>query len=207
MKVYEINQEERKLTCNERIILGNKLENLHTKLHFNFSKEFKGIKHIALLNPITNNYTIVPIVDDDYVVGLNVTTYPGKWTILIIISEEEIINNNLGEVTTTFISDPIKCLVKDNFLNNYENLIDPQIKMLYNEMIKIKNELDEKLETDYYKGKDGKSAYDIAVENGYSGTEEEWIKNYDTSTGVPAINFDNSELEPPEQEDFEVVEF
>lgn len=27
------------------------------------------------------------------------------------------------------------------------------------------------------KGNDGKSAYDIAVENGFSGTEEEWIKS------------------------------
>ena len=29
-------------------------------------------------------------------------------------------------------------------------------------------------------GKDGKSAYQIAVEHGYKGTEEEWIKSIET---------------------------
>ena len=41
-------------------------------------------------------------------------------------------------------------------------------------------------------GQDGKSAYEIAVDHGYSGTEEDWIKNlgssFDDSALQAAIN-------------------
>ena len=34
------------------------------------------------------------------------------------------------------------------------------------------------------RGKEGKSAYDIAVENGYIGTEEEWLKSLKGKDGT-----------------------
>lgn len=36
------------------------------------------------------------------------------------------------------------------------------------------------------KGEDGKSAYQIAVEHGFVGTEEEWIASLKGKDGVPA---------------------
>lgn len=39
-----------------------------------------------------------------------------------------------------------------------------------------------------YKGEDGKSAYEIAVENGFEGTEEEWLESLHVTT--------DSELNP-----------
>lgn len=44
-------------------------------------------------------------------------------------------------------------------------------------------------------GKDGKSAYQIAVDNGFSGTEEEWLKSLAaTSTG----NYDEKDPTVPD---------
>ena len=42
---------------------------------------------------------------------------------------------------------------------------------------------------DSLKGADGKSAYEIAVENGYSGTEEQWLASLKGDKGDPGQNY------------------
>lgn len=41
------------------------------------------------------------------------------------------------------------------------------------------------------KGEDGKSAYEIAVEHGFEGTEEEWLESLKQEAQLPVYNSDN----------------
>ena len=214
LKTYEITQTERVLSCDEKVILGNKRENLVTKLKFVFSDTFEGEKYVALLNPETEKWHLTPMNNDSILVGSNVTQYAGVWKILVIVTNENLTSDNNVDLVTenaVYISNILKCVVRDNFLGNEfdSTIADPNVKLWYTEAMKLKAQLDYYLETDYYRGKDGKSAYELAVENGFTGTEEEWLAKNDVSDGVPVTEFvENGETLPPQtQEDFEIVEF
>lgn len=60
--------------------------------------------------------------------------------------------------------------------------------------------------TDYFDGADGKSAYQLAVDGGYSGTEEEWLNSLRGEDGYTPIKgvdyFDGEKGDPFRYEDF-----
>ena len=64
-KTYEIKVDGKSLICDERIILGNKFDNIITKLHFNYDKtldKVDGNKYVALYNTdiADMNFIILP---------------------------------------------------------------------------------------------------------------------------------------------------
>lgn len=188
-KTYEIKVDGKSLICDERIILGNKFDNIITKLHFNYDEtldKVDGNKYVALYNTdITDmNFIILPMLKDDSIlVGGNITKYPGKWQILLLVSEAK----NLKEVTSDnaiYVSDILKCIVKDNFLielDGGDDPIDPNIKEWYLEALKLKAQLDQY-------NKVIEKQYENAVKDGYSGTKEEWFTDhFETSSGSGSI--------------------
>lgn len=44
------------------------------------------------------------------------------------------------------------------------------------------------------KGKDGESAYQIAVDNGFEGTEEEWLKSLEGEDGASGVYVGSGEM-------------
>ncbi len=188
-KTYEIKVDGKSLMCDERIILGNKFDNIITKLHFNYDKTLDKVdcnKYVALYNTdiADMNFIILPMLKDDSIlVGGNITKYPGKWQILLLVSEAK----NLKEVTSDnaiYVSDILKCIVKDNFLielDGGDDPIDPNIKEWYLEALKLKAQLDQY-------NKVIEEQYENAVKDGYSGTKEEWFTDhFETSSGSGSI--------------------
>ena len=187
MKTYEIVQNQKVLSCEEKIILGNKLDNIVTRLHFTFDdeiSEINGIKYVALLNPITEKYRIIPMSDDSILIGENITAYPGKWQILVIVTknnenidyehsvEYEIYENLLQE--SVWVSNVLKCIVRDNFLTRLDNIddsIDPNISIWFEKANALSTELQK-----YVSYIDAE--YQQAVTNGYDGTKDDWLKEH-----------------------------
>lgn len=187
MKTYEIVQNKKVLSCEEKIILGNKLDNIVTQLHFTFDEELTemdGVKYVALLNPTTEKYKIIPMSDDSILIGENITAYPGKWQILVIATknnenidyedsvEYEIYENLLKE--SVWVSNVLKCIVRDNFLTRLDNIddsIDPNISIWFEKANALSTELQK-----YVSYIDAE--YQQAVTNGYDGTKDDWLKEH-----------------------------
>lgn len=198
MKVYEITQNQKGLSCEEKIILGNKLDNIVTRLHFTFDEELAemdGIKYVALLNPTTEKYKIIPMSNDSILIGENITAYPGKWQILVIVTknnenfdyeesvEYEIYENLLKE--SVWVSNVLKCIVRDNFLTRLDNIddsIDPNISIWFEKANALSTELQK-----YVSYIDAE--YHQAVENGYDGSKDNWLKEHFELSQTDVIEF------------------
>lgn len=187
MKVYEITQNQKVLSCEEKIILGNKLDNIVTQLHFTFDEELiemDGTKYVALLNPTTEKYKIIPMSDDSILIGENITAYPGKWQILVIITKTNEDENLEGSVDydiyqnllkeSVWVSNVLKCIVRDNFLTRLDNIddsIDPNVSIWFEKANALSDELQKYIS---YIG----TEYKQAVADGYEGSKDDWIKEH-----------------------------
>lgn len=79
--------------------------------------------------------------------------------------------------------------------NEIKETVHPVFKSAYDKIIDTTNEIDRKLQNGEF---NGKSAYQIAVENGFKGTEKEWIdslqgggsgtNDYNKNINKPSIN-------------------
>lgn len=198
MKVYEITQAGKILSCQEKIILGNKLDNIVTQLHFAFDEEIEymdGVKYVALLNPATEKYRIIPMSDDSVLIGENITAYPGKWQILVIVTKTnedksfkesvdyDIYENLLKE--SVWVSNVLKCIVRDNFLTRLDNIddsVDPNISIWFEKANALSNELQK-----YISYID--IEYKQAVDNGYDGSKDDWIREHFELSQTDVIEF------------------
>lgn len=218
MKIYEITQTEKVLSCDEKIILGNKFDNIITKLHFTFDEnvdELDGNKYVAMLDPQTNKFILVPMLSDDSIlVGSNVTIHPGKWQILLMVAKDTILIEDITPQNAVYVSNVLKCVVRDNFLYEIgtggDDLIDPNIQAWYLEALSLKGELqryNDAIDRQYQK----------AVANGYDGTKEEWLnEHFEITNDVVEFNEDDTSAPSPnpepdvpddKEDQFDVVEF
>lgn len=188
-KTFEIKQNEKILSCDERLIIGNKFDNIITKLHFTFDEavlSLGGNKYVALYNPERNNeFEILPMLPDDSIlISSNITKDPGKWSLILLISYENISYQDITPNSAVYVSNELKCIVKNNFLykiDGDEIPMDENIKAWYLEALKLKAQLDQY-------NKVIEEQYENAIKDGYSGTKEEWFTDhFETSSGSGSI--------------------
>lgn len=210
-KTFEIKQDGKMLSCDERLIIGNKFDNIITKLHFTFDEavlSLGGNKYVALYNPERNDeFEILPMLPDDSIlISSNITKDPGKWSLILLISYENISHQDITPNSAVYVSNELKCVVKNNFLykiDGDEIPMDENIKAWYLEALKLKGELDKF-------NKILENQYQIAVSNGFSGIKDDWLKeHFEASNEI----VDFSEIQEPEPEksqdenQFDMVEF
>lgn len=188
-KTFEIKQDDKMLSCDERLIIGNKFDNIITKLHFTFDEavlSLGGNKYVALYNPERNDeFEILPMLPDDSIlISSNITKDPGKWSLILLISYENISHKDITPNSAVYVSNELKCIVKNNFLykiDGDEIPMDENIKAWYLEALKLKAQLDQ-----YNKVIEGQ--YEKAVKDGYLGTKEKWFTDhFETSSGSGSI--------------------
>lgn len=188
-KTFEIKQDDKMLSCDERLIIGNKFDNIITKLHFTFDEavlSLGGNKYVALYNPERNDeFEILPMLPDDSIlISSNITKDPGKWSLILLISYENISYQDITPNSAVYVSNELKCIVKNNFLykiDGDEIPMDENIKAWYLEALKLKAQLDQY-------NKVIEQQYKNAIKDGYSGTKEEWFTDhFETSSGSGSI--------------------
>lgn len=127
-KTYEITVSDKTLVCDSKILI-NKYDNKVSRLHFTYADGMSGNFYIAMSNPENGTYFIDPIVDEYYDITSAVTVYPGRWTAVLIVvdNDYEITDNTIDQSKTVYVSNEFnKIIVHDNFLNEDDkNSIDP----------------------------------------------------------------------------------
>ena len=125
---YEIYQNGQDLSCSDKIVI-NKYDNKTSRLHFNFEENMEGNYYIALQNPTLNKYFIDPIVDGYYEFTSAVSVYPGRWKMVLIVTDlaYEITDDTFDQSVALYVSNEYpKIIVKDNFLiEEDKDAIDP----------------------------------------------------------------------------------
>ena len=122
-----------------------------------------------------NNFLYLINIDERF------TSVVGKIQMYLIFSksdEKDIIFKS--GVATMFIKGHPS---GNNELTEKELDIIDQVVLISNKALKTAESIEQRADNGDFNGKDGKSAYEIAVEGGYDGTEEEWIESLNGTDG------------------------
>lgn len=90
----------------------------------------------------------------------------------------------------------------EDFISNNKNILDvielelKEVKTNYKELEERVSNIENNA-TEAIQGKDGKSAYEIAVENGYTGTEKEWLASLKGQDGKDGVDGKDGEKGDP----------
>lgn len=148
-KDYEIVQSGKLLSCSEKIVI-NKYDNKTSRLHFSFDGTLEGNFYVALQNPTLSRYFIEPIVDYYYEITSAVSLYPGRWEMILIVTDDsyEITDGVFDQSKAVYTSSVFKrIVVVDNFLDEEsKDAIDPiqsaAIDAVLEELSSAKNTLE-----------------------------------------------------------------
>lgn len=168
-----------------RLIVGNQFENGIERIQFELPENMleKGYRYLILNKPSEDESYPIPLDENNiFYVDSRLTYYlKGVWIANVVLVKDEIKEDSLNPDTLTFISDNITLIIKSNYINNkyLEELPLPEnLKIVYDDLLKMYETIKSDYENGNFNGRDGKSAYELAVENGFEGTEEEWLESF-----------------------------
>lgn len=167
--IMTVNFSEGKFDCNDKIIMIEN-DNKSTKIVLNFEendlnnsnvilkiKHYNGIvKQIPL---VVMNNTAEVILTNDILIAGNL-----RMSISLMGTNNEILTS----------TEYLENIVVKESLGDGDSLTEKEISML-EKFIQDVSEFKQEKENGVF---DGKSAYEIAVEKGFSGTEEEWLESF-----------------------------
>ena len=131
------------------------------KVEFVFSKEWEGLSKVAQFTQDGKTY--------DKIMKNNIVDVPPE--IKEGMCEISIFGVN-GAVRGTTLPYEVN-VFKSGYVDNAEHPVEPT-PTLYAQLVARVENVEQKAENGEF---DGKSAYEIALKNGFEGTEEEWLKS------------------------------
>lgn len=145
--------------------LGYQYDHRTTKITFTNTEPGVAYKLLIDLKP---QPCLISIVDNIWLISNTYTQEAGSFVAQIrkMVDGEWIAHTPLFQVIINDSVDMVEPLEE----------IPPRFEDRFNEMFNIINECERKLKNGEF---NGKSAYQIAVSNGFKGTEQEWLKSLD----------------------------
>lgn len=144
--------------------LGNKYENVGDTLEFVVPAIYKKpTNHYYLAFKMKRMETILlPVENYVFHITRTITDRPGTYEMIFLITENEVVNGDIDEAVKVYVSNVMKGVVKDNFLTDpvTEEVTDKNIELYYNKLDALYDDLNQRVETNYYKGDYYKPAVD-----------------------------------------------
>ena len=134
-----------------------------------------------------------PLNNDSFVVSKAISEEEGVWLATVVVKNAAIMDANSPYQNAIFISSQFGLEIEDNFvgyvLSDGTEEMDPNLKLLYDDLLIVKAWLEEAIKNDYYRGPQG-----LPGENGrspYIGENGNWyeysdIKQEYYDTGIAA---------------------
>lgn len=173
-----------------RLVVGNRFENGIDKIQFELPENMleKGYRYLILNKPSEDESYPIPLDENNiFYVDSRLTYYlKGVWIANVVLVKDEIKEDNLNPDTWTFISDNITLIVKSNYINNEylgELPLPENLKIIYDDLLKMYETIKSDYENGNFNGQDGKTAFELAVENGFEGTEQKWLESLNGKPG------------------------
>lgn len=142
------------ITINEKgapstntITIGNEHENHDEVIQFTFPSDLEPLNKYAIAKTFRtdkreNVTLVIPLVNDSLTIGQSITSITGTWALYVMCKSTS------GERVS--ISDPIVALVNANNIDMSivgKTEIEPNLKIIYDELIDFKKELEQNEET------------------------------------------------------------
>jgi hypothetical protein len=133
-------------TSQEVISLGSQFENIDEVIQFTFPTELEPLNKYVVAKTYDDtkkeNITrVTPLVDNKFIVGQAITKVTGQWLLYTLCKAY----SPNGDIERVSISDPIVATVTENGfdISDIETAeIDPNIKIIYDELKALKKELE-----------------------------------------------------------------
>ncbi len=140
----------------DNIIVGNQWENLDEEIQFTFPENFTKLYKYVVARTYKKDTKecitrVLPLTKNKLVIGSSITSIPGTWYLYTLCKSSEVnldtktIDLRAQEGEHISISDAITATVNANNINAeaIENIeIDPNIKIIYDELFDFKAELE-----------------------------------------------------------------
>lgn len=152
------------------ITVANQHENMTRTIDFDFIDCMQGHRYLILT--IDGKSTPFLILGDKLNITSVISQNNVKYLANIVISDKEI-TDRIDPDNILFISDTFYIKIQGNDINVKEISefpIPAELQLPYDELLDLIEEIDHKLSDGEF---NGKSAYEIAAENGFEGTEQE----------------------------------
>ena len=166
-----------------RIIVGNRYESEIEQIRFE-GPDYEGNKYL-IINKQGESYAI-PLKDNLFHVDSLLTWRSGLYDSNYVITQQDLTDGKLDGTKLTFISNTLTLVVRNNSINAESLSKQPlpvNLQIVYDQLFNTYEQIKSDYDSGVFDGKDGQSAYELAVENGFEGTEEEWLESlrYDHS--------------------------
>lgn len=133
-------------TSQEVISLGSQFENIDEVIQFTFPSDLEGLHKYVVAKTYDekkkkNITRVTPLVDNKFVIGSAITKVTGQWLLYTLCKAY----SPNGDIERVSISDPIAATVTENDFDISEieaTEIDPNIKIIYDELIDFKKTLE-----------------------------------------------------------------
>ena len=133
-------------TSQEVISLGSQFENIDKVIQFTFPSDLEHLNKYVVAKTYDDtkkeNITrVTPLVDDKFIIGQAITKVTGQWLLYTLCKAY----SPSGDVERVSISDPIVATVTENDFDISEietAEIDPNIKIIYDELKEFKKTLE-----------------------------------------------------------------
>lgn len=132
------------------IELGSQFENLDEAIQFTFPSELEDLHKYVVAKTYSpkkkeNITRITPLVNNRFVVGTAITKVAGTWMLYTLCKSYAVSDGNAVNTERVSISDPIIATINQNDIDvgDIEEIeLDPNIKIIYDELISFKKELE-----------------------------------------------------------------
>ena len=153
MHVIDIKVKQNRIVSPNRVFLGNQYEEGITYLNIILDDIFKD-NHVYLFfkNKRYNKFLIYPLIDK-FNITQKISEFDGTWYIYILVSNNKIDNieslnneeNLFGNNDFLFVSNVICGDIKNVRFNlsEQEEAVDPNLKILYDDLLNLKEELED----------------------------------------------------------------
>lgn len=144
---------------NKVIPLGNKYDNALDSLQFDIPVLYQGYHYYLAFYMKKHDTILLPVNYDlegklTFIITATVTRNPGQYEIVFLATKNAVVDGDIDHAEKVFVSTVMHGTVNDNFLKDpvVEEKLDDNLQIIYDELLSLRDEIREDLETDYYRG-------------------------------------------------------
>jgi len=147
-----------KIAPNKTIPLGHKYDNALDSLQFDIPVLYQGYHYYLAFYMKKHDTILLPVnyVDGhlQFLITSTVTRNPGQYEIVFLATRKAVVDGDIDHAEKVFVSTTMYGVVEDNFLQDpvIDDQLDPNLQIIYEDLLRLKDEIEEDLETDYYRG-------------------------------------------------------
>lgn len=143
---------------NKTIPLGHKYDNALDSLQFDIPVLYQGYHYYLAFYMKKHDTILLPVnyVDGhlQFLITSTVTRNPGQYEIVFLATRKAVVDGDIDHAEKVFVSTTMHGVVEDNFLQDpvVDDKLDQNLQIIYDDLLRLKDEIEEGLETDYYRG-------------------------------------------------------